>query len=469
MYSDELKQSTVNRSYNERTYNKPNIILILCDQLRPFELGCYGHPVLETPNIDSMAETGVRFEYACTSNALCTPARSSLLSGQYSRTCTGILGNCYEPIRERAVFPNPILSEILQRNGYKTALIGKWHMEPEPCFVGFDNAIYPKMHHLNMNQDYYDIYRNHFRVTGFTPNFELRLLKDFLDSNHRSPFFMYYNISLPHMPFFDVPDFFKHKYSREQVLLRDNVHSEESLRDKDMWYKIYMYGYLYFMGILKECPLPKGFDIKDLTAIYYGMIDCVDWQLGKIFEMLKDSMYKDNTIVVFTSDHGDNLGSHGLFNKHEVFDESIRIPLIFHWNNRLKNGIRDNCVASLIDIAPTLLSLADIEIPAHMQGKDLSPALMDSQALGGKEAFIENVNGEIAVRTTNHMYSIVTSAQENTSTRWVETGKFFYDMREDIFQLQNLADGSEQKDIAHRLREMVLQWDKETPWMESFV
>ncbi|MEM3394379.1 MAG: sulfatase-like hydrolase/transferase, partial [Candidatus Methanomethylicia archaeon] len=106
--------------------NRPNIIIILCDQLRPFELGCYGHTVVSTPYIDWLAKHGIMFEQAVTNNPVCTPARSSLLSGQYSRTCVGELGNAMDesPPYQRNKFPNPTVAEMLKRIGYHTCLIG---------------------------------------------------------------------------------------------------------------------------------------------------------------------------------------------------------------------------------------------------------------------------------------------------------------------------------------------------------
>lgn len=110
----------------------PNVVICFCDQLRAFDVGCYGDKQIRTPNIDRLASEGVRFETACTNNPVCTPARSILLSGQYSQSCVGSVTNAPEPEPERTVFPDPTIADVLSAAGYRTGLIGKWHIGCNP-------------------------------------------------------------------------------------------------------------------------------------------------------------------------------------------------------------------------------------------------------------------------------------------------------------------------------------------------
>ena len=132
----------------------PNVIVILCDQLRAFEVGCYGHDVVRTPNIDSLAAEGVRFDVAVTNNPVCTPARSCLLSGQYSRTCCGRLNNSDRepPFPQRLRLVDPTIAECFKAAGYRTALIGKWHVHPAASLVGFDYRLCPRIVHRSSDR-----------------------------------------------------------------------------------------------------------------------------------------------------------------------------------------------------------------------------------------------------------------------------------------------------------------------------
>lgn len=446
----------------------PNIVVLLCDQLRPFELGCYGHEVVMTPNIDRLASQGVRFELACSSNPLCSPARASLVSGQYSRTCTGILGNVEEPGTEREHFPDPTLPELLKNLGYETMLVGKWHIGCEPGVLGFNRAIYPKVSHRNTHQTYFDETRQSMIVEGFAPDFELEITEGFLSQEHEKPFFLFHNLSLPHMPFFDVPDRFKTRYSPDEVEIRPNAYIKGKLPYDENWFKIYMYDYQYYR---EHEPwtneLPAGFDLRTLTALYYGMIASVDDQVGRILDCLERTGLMENTVVVFLSDHGDNLGSHGRFNKHSTNDEAIRIPFIFSWPGRLQPGVVDSCVASLVDVAPTLLSLIGEQIPEYMQGRNLVSLLLDTNtAFEDDSAFIENIGGEIAIRTPTHLFACLTQEDEGELQRKVVDDEYeFFDLRNDPYQLRNLAKTGEQADVSSALKERLLHWNEVTPWL----
>ena len=218
---------------------KPNVLLITSDQLRVHELECYcpsnaieGKP--NSPNIDQLASEGTRFEFAFTSSPFCTPARASLLSGQYARRCMGRVINAPEPVSEREIFPDRCLPELLKEAGYSNALIGKWHLHTLPDQLGFDLCTYPDLYHANFNQRYHigDKFR---RIPGAAYEFELSEAEKYISEQGDNPFFLDFNIVLPHMPFFDVDSYYKYMYSPDEVTLRANVGVEDDYNLTDTW------------------------------------------------------------------------------------------------------------------------------------------------------------------------------------------------------------------------------------------
>jgi choline-sulfatase len=430
--------------------NRPKVIVCLTDQLRPFELGCYGGNIVPTPAIDSLAATGVRFETAL----------SILLSGQYCRTCLGSLGNSPEPIPERKRMVDPTLAEVFRDAGYRTGLIGKWHIHVDPELLGFDTVYYPNHMHRYTGQTFYRNGGREELVEGFTVDAELAELRTWMGDHKSDPFFLYYNISQPHMPVWDAPEQFRDMFMPDHVELRANVWNDGELPYDEKWFKIYLHDYLYYQRHLPHTEqLPEGFDIKRLTAHYYGMIAWADYQLGELMRNLEDNGLADNTIVLFTSDHGDMLGSHHMFNKDVLFEESLRIPMIVRWPEGLKPRVVDSQVISLVDVMPTLLSLSGLQTPSSAQGTDCSPVVLgEADSVGENAAFVEtNRNAQAAIRTLTHAYGY--RQPDEGDQAW------FYDITHDPLELRNLAGSGEQSSTEQELCERAERWDRETRWL----
>ena len=185
--------------------------------MRAFEVGCYGNQVVRTPNIDRLAAGGVRFQHAVSTNPVCMPARSSLISGQYSRTCMGSLGNATAPdehgrpivaswpLQDRVHLPDPTVAEQFKTAGYDTALIGKWHIHTAPELVGFDYTLHPRVNHRHTGQDFVENGGSPQVVDGFSVEYENERVLSYLGEERENPFFLYYSISPPHMPLADAP------------------------------------------------------------------------------------------------------------------------------------------------------------------------------------------------------------------------------------------------------------------------
>ncbi len=467
----------------------PNVIVILADQLRAFEVGCYGNPVARTPHLDRLAAGGVRFTTAVTNNPVCTPARSSLLTGQYGRTCTGELGNVSDdpPCPRRRRLVDHTLADCFRAAGYRTSLIGKWHIDPSPTVTGFDDALYPLTIHRYAQQTYIDQDENWRTVGPYSPDFEAEQACAYLAAPHAEPFFLFYNIPLPHNPIgaAELPAEFATLFGPDDVPLRPNVWRDGALVHDDQWFKIatiwdYFWrlwgpcwgasprcGYPDRIGDQPGDRLPDDFTLRHLIALYYGAVAWVDSLVGRVLAALEASGQAENTLVVFLADHGDNLGSHHLFNKDCLYEESIRVPFILRAPG-LAPAVRETQIAQLIDVAPTLLDLCGLPIPAAMQGRSLaSVARGGCDALPDNRAFIETDalhfgRSTIGIRTPQALLGM-TLAEDTRAIADPET--WYFRLDDDPYQQHNLAGSPAHRAEIAPLQTELRAWHESTPWL----
>ncbi|MHB9129649.1 MAG: sulfatase-like hydrolase/transferase [Armatimonadota bacterium] len=448
-----------------------NLIICQCDQMRACSVGCYGDAVVHTPHLDRLAHDGVRFETAISNNPVCTPARSCLLSGQYSRTGTGMTGNTHEnppnPRRERLTALT--LPEVLRTAGYRTAHIGKWHIDPQPQLLGFESAVYPMVAHKHYGQTYFDETARSFLVDEFLCDYEQRQVESFL-AHADGPFFLHYNISPPHQPIGPghLPDRYLAMYDCDTVPLRPNVYTDGALAHDEFWFKVYCASEYYWdrlQGLAEraEDRLKPDFSLRDLYALYYGAITCVDDYVGALLAALDRYGLRERTLVVFTADHGDNLGSHGLFNKGTLNGESIRIPLIYSAPGGLAPGVDRQRIAQTIDIMPTVLELLGMPAPDTVQGRSLAPAVLDPICdLDPGMAVIESPFNILGLRTSTHLFGTGFDQQ----TRLIRPDdRCLYHLPDDPFERQNLAGAGTACEC--RLLETLEEWDRRTPWLNA--
>ncbi len=475
----------------------PNIILCTCDQLRAFEVGCYGNPLIRTPHLDRLAAEGVRFETAVTTFPVCMAARSVLLSGQYNRTCTDGVGNVALPQDDgRIYFPqyphagrphlrDTTLPEILRGLGYHTAVIGKWHIHTWSYDIGFDYYLIPRMNHAHTGQHFTENGGPEFVPDRYSVDFEADRVEAFLarQAQAKRPFFLYYNISPPHCPLSDAPEKYTRMYSPDEIPIRPNVDLARRLPDQDHWFKVYRWDYRYYNFHLPYTEeLPQDFTLRRVIAEYYGLTTWVDDVVGRMLAALDAHGLAENTIVIFTSDHGDYLGNHGRVQKGDLHEESVRIPLIVRvppstlfptvgidgTRSAQPGGGRGTCgrvarqVAGLVDIAPTLLDLVGAAIPPHMHGRSLASILAGEPfAAPADFAIIETGRG-VGIRTPTHLYGL---PFVDGTRRLADAAHYFWDVEHDPYQLRNLAGTQEQADVARALDRQLRVWDVRTPWM----
>lgn len=452
----------------------PHVILLTCDELQAFALGCYGNAFVQTPHIDHLASLGFLFHQGISNSPGCVAARSIMLTGQYTRTCTGT------PLNEADVIPamtrsrllDPTLPEILRDAGYRTAIRGKWHIHPDPLLVGFDDAIYSAEAQRQYGQYYRRNHGEPYPVEQFALEYELEESLKFIEDCREEPFFLFHNISLPHMPIGpgNMPDEFVRMYRPEDVPLRKNVWLDREPHYGEYDYKVYsIWDYFWRIVILKEQEKPtdrlqEEWNIQKLTAYYYGAITCLDIVIGRLLHALERRGILDDTLIVFTSDHGDQMGSHGLLHKDQLYEESIRIPMIYCWRNGLKSGRSRYQLASLVDLMPTILDLCGIPCPASVQGQSMAPVLRREHALAERNvAFIET-SRSIGIRTPDQLFGVEFDLADRCR---VEGHYCRYDLIHDPCQMNNLAQGIRILDASNVLYAQLKDWDEETPWLKK--
>jgi choline-sulfatase len=255
-------------------------------------------------------------------------------------------------------------------------------------------------------------------------------------------------------------------YAPEAIPLRPNVDPDRPLRDQEHWFNIYRWDFRYYSFHLPYTEeMPEDFSLRHVIALYCGLTTWVDDTVGRMLGALEDAGLAENTVVIFTSDHGDNLGSHGLVQKGGPNEESIRVPLILRWPVIGRRGMTVRSrLASLVDLAPTLLSLAGLPVPGHVHGRDLAPLLRgERDAAAEPHAFFET-GGGAGIRTVSHMYFLPFAGPDRLLA---DRPAQFYDLTADPYQMRNLAEAEPLPEIAAELDSLLRAWDRATPWMAA--
>lgn len=385
----------------------PNILWICTDQQRYDSVGCYGNEMVDTPAIDSLAETGVQFDRCFAQSPVCTPSRASMLTGRYPRT-TGVRQN------GQAIPDNEVLvTRLLADQGYNCGLAGKLHIAPsDPAddehvpmmerraddgFAEFHWSHDPReiiwgergpanAYHQWLDQQgiEYDVspsphseyIRAGMPADAHHTRWTAEMAQSFLRRNASAdrPWTFLVNFFDPHVPF-DPPTTYLERYLDRLDEIPLPIRDEETDDTKPIFHQ--------YPPSADRFPF-EAMDEDDhclVKAAYFAMIDLLDDAIADILETLAETGQRENTIIVFTSDHGEMLGDHGIYLKGPYFYEpAIRVPLIIVWPETFRTGDVSDALVELVDLAPTLLKSVGIEIPSRMQGRSLVPLLT-----GGRE------------------------------------------------------------------------------------
>ncbi len=360
------------RANRAEAADRPNVLFILCDDLRWNALGCTGHPHVRTPNIDRLASEGINCVNTFCTTSLCSPSRASILSGLYAHA-HGVTNNFTE-------FPTklPSFPVQMQQAGYETAYLGKWHMgeendQPRPGFDWF-------VTHKGQGKYFDTEFSFHGRERKVVPGYYTTVVTDMAERwiNERSsdkPWMLMLGHKAPHSFYFPEPRY-EHSFDHVEV---NYPHSAFRLDTKPEWVRQRQNTWHGIYGPLfewrKEFPNNTAAGVADferMVRAYWGTILSVDDSVGRLVEVLRQRGELENTIIVFMGDNGLLEGEHGMVDKRTMHEASIRIPLVMRvpqW--QLSKGARLSEQVLTVDVAPTLLELCNAPKLPNIHGRSL--------------------------------------------------------------------------------------------------
>lgn len=422
--------------------DKPNIVFYFSDQQRYDTVGVYGQKLEVTPNLDKLAKEGTLFQHAFTSQPVCGPARSCIQTGKYA-TETGCFRNDIAlPLDEKTI------AHYIKEAGYDTAYIGKWHLASTMFKESYKKTPVPLEKRGGWNDYWVAADLLEFTSTGYEGHlfnedmemvefqkYRVDALTDFaieyLDNNRKEdkPFFLFISYLEPHHQNttnrYEGPIGSKEKF--------ENFEVPEDLKDK------------------------KG-DWKESYPDYLGACNSLDYNLGRLIEKLEEMKIRDNTLIIYTSDHGSHFKTRNSEYKRSCHESSIRIPLIINGPGFTGGQVIEELV-SLMDIPPTFLQAANIETPKDMRGAPLQKLLSSTNENWKDEIFIQISENQVgrSLRTKKWKYS-VSALDKNgwlhkDSDVYIE--EFLYDLENDPYEKNNLVLSDEHKSIRGELKQIL--------------
>ena len=411
----------------------PNLVFIWTDQQSVDTLGAYGNEQIDTPALDALAATGTIFDRAYCTSPVCGPSRSSVMTGKYPHT-TGVTGNNVPLAPD-----DPTFVELLD-DTYTTGWIGKWHLGDEIFrqrgfdeWVSTEDQYHPfysadrpagarsDYHHFLREQGYepdrlsadgHPWFSREFVATTVPeehskPAFMAEAAIDFIDRHRDEPFVLHLMFLEPHDPYTGPRD---DQYASIDVPLPPNF-DHDGLDEQPLRYRFARE--TIRQGISRRPPDPMGVpptddDWRTVISQYWGLVSLVDTQVGRVLDALDTHQVTDNTIAVFTSDHGDMMGSHGLYTKMTQFEEAIRVPLIVRFPDGLAAGEHVERPVSQVDLVPTLLEAMGQSTAGHpgFQGSSWVPWIRDRDAVDPAPVLVEwngaNFHGSFGRAAVEH-------------------------------------------------------------------
>ncbi|MFB6218247.1 MAG: sulfatase-like hydrolase/transferase [Halobacteriaceae archaeon] len=428
----------------------PNVLFVLTDQMRAHAMGCAGNPDVETPALDRLAEEGVHVTNAQTTKPMCSPARGSIVTGQFPHTHRVIYNQLRLPT------DGPSMGHAFRNRGYQTGYVGKWHIDvdedgpgrvpPGPRRQGFTD-----WEGFNSGHDYH---RGHPRwdgdgqlywEEGYQPAVQTDISLELIEryAAFDAPWLLFLSWGPPHPPF-DAPEEYRERYDPGELELRPNV--PETAEE--------LYG---------RPGMEKDFDdLREDLAHYYGLITSLDDQMERLLDRLDELGEAEETVVVFTSDHGEMLGSQGRYHKGTPFEEAMNVPLLVRYPEAVPPATSD-AVVSLADLLPTLCSLSGIEAPETVQGRDVAAHLRGEtegpDAAYGEDWRVGNADpSQEDYGPWGQPYRVLRTRGHSICVDYTLETQYLFDMAADPYQTENLAGDPAHADLEAELRDRLFEW-----------
>jgi choline-sulfatase len=448
----------------DRPAKKPNILVIMSDEHNAGVLGCYGNDLARTPNLDGLAGRGVRFESCYCNSPLCVPSRLAFTSGKYASRVGAWNNSCWLPSADY-----PSLPRIMNAAGYESVLCGKMHYDRTRRY-GFREIggnmnnntktgkggrrkaddLTPKPGMSARFRDFHtgdtsSILKHDLAVTAGTTEF----LKNRRVSD--KPFFMIAGYLAPHFPLI-VPQKYWQQYEGKIPM---PVIPEGHLESQPRNYKHLRIGFN-----VENAPdeiVRKG------RELYYGLTQWVDNQIGKILDAVAGSEVADNTVIIYTTDHGENMGEHGLWWKNCMYQHASRVPLIVSWPARWKGPQRRTQACSLVDVVQTIAALGGADVPTDWNGDSMLDWL-DAPGTNWKdvavcEYYAHNIaSGYAMIRMGKYKYVYHTPADADHPAE-----RELYDLQSDPGEFKNLAAKDEYRARVEAMHEALVKEIGEDP------
>ncbi|GMU22657.1 MAG: N-acetylglucosamine-6-sulfatase [Phycisphaerae bacterium] len=440
---------------------RPNILFIMTDDHAFQAMSCYASRVNKTPNLDRIANNGMRFDRCFVTNSICTPSRAVILTGKYSHM-NGV------PVFNRFDGSQPTVAKHLQAAGYHTGMIGKWHLGSDP--EGFD---YWEI--LPGQGSYFDpvfyTATDQRTIKGYCTDIVADLSLEFLKNRPKDkPFFLMSHHKAPHRAwdpdekhrkmFADrtvpEPPTLRDDYATRTDAIKENqqrVFDDMTRRDlkleppaglsgeeqkkwlgtKPTEVEIEVDGH---KKVLKGEELNK-WKYQRYMQDYLACVQSVDTNVGRLLDYLDESGLAENTVVIYTSDQGFYLGEHGMYDKRFMYEESLRTPLVVRWPKAIRAGSVQKAMALNLDFAPTMIELAGLSVPADMQGRSLVPLLRGDRPADWRTSIYYRYYHDPGHHNTRAHYGVRTETHKLIYF-WTKDQWELFDLVKDPLELNNV-------------------------------